>query len=42
MTVAFILHDKLETVINEYAHVSTGHGFSLYTSYFDEMFAKAA
>ncbi|KGX39754.1 hypothetical protein [Burkholderia pseudomallei] len=42
MSVAYILHDKLETVINEYAHVSTGHGFSLYTDYFDDIFAKAA
>lgn len=42
MSVAFILHDKLETVINEYAHVSTDHGFSLYTQYFDDIFAKAA
>lgn len=42
MTVAFILHDKLETVISEYAHVSTDHGFSLYTNYFDDIFSKAA
>ncbi|KGW85339.1 hypothetical protein [Burkholderia pseudomallei] len=42
MSVAFILHDTLRTVMSEYAHVSTGHGFSLYTDYLDKLFEQPA
>lgn len=41
MSVAFILHDTLKTVMDEYAHVSTEHGFSHYLSYFDEIIENA-
>ena len=33
--VANILHDKLETVMKEYAHIKVADGFSHWTNYFD-------
>jgi integrase len=38
--VANILHDKLETVLREYAHLKTADGFSHWTSYLDSRIEK--
>jgi integrase len=39
--VANILHDKLETVLSEYAHLKTADGFSHWISYLDRRIEKS-
>lgn len=38
MTVAYILHDTLKTVMDNYGHMTTDDGFSHYTQYYDQLF----
>lgn len=38
--VASILHDRLDTVMREYAHLKVADGFSFWTSYLDESISR--